>query len=687
MNTIIKSSTVLKFAIATVFAVGIFMFLPVLTTGNFSFVQSAHACCGDGDGGGGGGTPPSCQLSASPATIQQGQSATLSWWSTNAIDASINQGIGSVPSTGSHVVSPQVTTTYTATFSGQNGSVTCSKTVTVTTPPPAPTCSMTASPANIQQGQSSTLTWGSTNATSATINQGIGSVAVNGSRSISPQVSTTYTGTFSGAGGTVTCSATVTVTTPPPAPTCSMSVNPNAILAGGSATLTWNSDHTVSASIDNGIGSVALDGSRTISPTHTTVYTGTFIAQNGQHVTCTASLTVSPQPPPPPNPSCTLNVSPATVQSGGDVVISWTTQNATVVSLTGFGTVELNGSRTDYNLTHNKTYTLTATGGPNRIAITCSKTVTVTNVPPPPPPPTCTLSGNHDTIVRGDAVVLTWTSSHANSATISSVGSIALNGSTTVYPQNTTTYTATFVGQNNQQVTCSDTVYVNEPVYNTPSCTIYISNNYDQYNYNTNQYDNHGRPVVITWTSSNANSGSINNGIDSVALNGSRTVYPTQSTVYTATFVGQNNQQVTCSVTVNINTYIPPLSNPPPYITLAAVPYTGLDLGPVGTAIYWGFLIAWCLFAAYLIAIKRIHMTLYRWYKKALFGEEVHIHAAVEPSFAGFSQSDLVKLAGMLRGVVEGPTTYAGYISPKTSVSEDAADNFITSQINRTRRS
>lgn len=50
-----------------------------------------------------------------------------------------------------------------------------------------------------------------------------------------------------------------------------------------------------------------------------------------------------------------------------------------------------------------------------------------------------------------------------------------------------------------------------------------------------------------------------------------------------------------------------------PYVTLAAVPYTGLELGPVGTALYWGFLVLWCLLAAYLIAVKKVQNRIAAW--------------------------------------------------------------------------
>ena len=51
-----------------------------------------------------------------------------------------------------------------------------------------------------------------------------------------------------------------------------------------------------------------------------------------------------------------------------------------------------------------------------------------------------------------------------------------------------------------------------------------------------------------------------------------------------------------------------------PYVSLSAVPYTGLELGPVGTALYWGFLVLWCLIAAYLIAVKKVHYKIAAWF-------------------------------------------------------------------------
>jgi peptidoglycan-associated lipoprotein len=84
-------------------------------------------------------------------------------------------------------------------------------------PPAAPTASLTASPDTIDKGQSTTLNWQTSNATDISI-EGIGAVQPNGTQSVSPTDSTTYTLTAKGAGGTQTATARVTVNAPPPPP-------------------------------------------------------------------------------------------------------------------------------------------------------------------------------------------------------------------------------------------------------------------------------------------------------------------------------------------------------------------------------------------------------------------------------------------------------------------------------------
>src|SRR5581483_3761838 len=76
-------------------------------------------------------------------------------------------------------------------------------------PPPAakPTVSLQANPSSINKGDSSTLTWTSSNATSVTISPEVGAVTAEGSTKVTPSDSTTYTITASGPGGSADASA------------------------------------------------------------------------------------------------------------------------------------------------------------------------------------------------------------------------------------------------------------------------------------------------------------------------------------------------------------------------------------------------------------------------------------------------------------------------------------------------
>jgi peptidoglycan-associated lipoprotein len=95
-----------------------------------------------------------------------------------------------------------------------------------TTPPPPPPPgvsaarinSFTAEPRSIERGQSATLRWSIANATEMSLDQGLGTVAANGTRQVFPSNTTTYTLTGRGPGGTDTRSVTVEVSSPPPPP-------------------------------------------------------------------------------------------------------------------------------------------------------------------------------------------------------------------------------------------------------------------------------------------------------------------------------------------------------------------------------------------------------------------------------------------------------------------------------------
>jgi len=86
--------------------------------------------------------------------------------------------------------------------------------------PSAPTASLSANPNTLDQGQSTTLTWQTTNASDVSID-GIGPVDSSGSRQVTPADSTTYHLIAKGSGGTQDATARVTVNaaSAPPPPT------------------------------------------------------------------------------------------------------------------------------------------------------------------------------------------------------------------------------------------------------------------------------------------------------------------------------------------------------------------------------------------------------------------------------------------------------------------------------------
>ena len=258
---------------------------------------------------------PTVTFSASPTSIPNGQSSTLTWTSANATACS-GTGKGFSPSgpSGSIAVSPNVTTTYGITCTGAGGSASQSVAVAVTaaaqltvgmtvaaagttgttyvysTPSPnisaigaeasgnqgvviggpasnsatwwqvsfdddltgwatqgalapaspnAPTLSFSANPPSVAPGASSTLSWSSTNATSCS-GAGFSPSGASGSLLVSPTVSTTYSITCTGSGGSTAQSAAVTVN-PAPSFTWNQSLpvtfnNPAIVPFGGTET-------------------------------------------------------------------------------------------------------------------------------------------------------------------------------------------------------------------------------------------------------------------------------------------------------------------------------------------------------------------------------------------------------------------------------------------------------------------
>ena len=171
-------------------------------------------------------------------------------------------------------------------------------------PPAAPTLTFTATPTSITSGESSTLTWESSDADTCTASNGwAGSKALSGSESVSPTDTQTYSLDCSGEGGSVHKEVTVTVGSvpppPPEAPTLTLSASPTSITAGQQSTLSWTSTNADTCTAMGGwSGSKALSGDQTVTPSATATYTLSCSGAGGD-VSKQVTVTVTATPPPP----------------------------------------------------------------------------------------------------------------------------------------------------------------------------------------------------------------------------------------------------------------------------------------------------------------------------------------------------------------------------------------------------
>ncbi len=106
----------------------------------------------------------------------------------------------------------------------------------------------------------------------------------------------------------------------------------------------------------------------------------------GCHKKVVAPPPPSPPPPPPPAPTASISVSPSAIDPGQPATLTWTTANATSITIGGIGPVSASGSQA-VNPAASTSYTLTAQGPGGSVQASTRLTVN----PPPPPPPQATV--------------------------------------------------------------------------------------------------------------------------------------------------------------------------------------------------------------------------------------------------------------------------------------------------------
>jgi len=228
-------------------------------------------------------------FTSDPSAITAGQVTTLSWDVSGATSVTIDQGIGTVPSKGTKVLTPDETTTYTLTATNKGGSETAASTVTIKEASAPVINSFEANPETIGASGSSTLSWIISGATSASITPGVGDVSPNGITTVSPSTTTTYTITAANDTGSVTATATVTIAGGGKPFVKTFTADHLTVAIGQACILKWSVEGATAVMMDHGFGPVGLSGTRVVYPEATDTYVLTAINGEGETI---AELTI-----------------------------------------------------------------------------------------------------------------------------------------------------------------------------------------------------------------------------------------------------------------------------------------------------------------------------------------------------------------------------------------------------------
>jgi len=259
-------------------------------------------------------------------------------------------------------------------------------------PASPPSLSLSARPATVAAGESSTLTWESTGANECTASGAwSGSRATSGSEAVSDLTQTqVYSLSCTGDGGSTLrdvqiiveqSGEVVVLATEPPAseppaseppaseppasaPLLSLSASPATVAAGESSTLTWDSigadECTASGAWS---GSRATSGSEAVfNLTEPRVYSLSCTGSGGATI-LDVQITVEQSG----EVAVSLQVSATEVRIGAQIDLTWSSENADQCSASGdwSGDLSLQGTHTTASLSGDSTFRLTCTGGGN----------------------------------------------------------------------------------------------------------------------------------------------------------------------------------------------------------------------------------------------------------------------------------------------------------------------------------
>jgi hypothetical protein len=248
---------------------------------------------------------------------------------------------------------------------------------------------------------------------------------------------------------------------------------------------------------------------------------------------------------------------PTNINAGEVATLSWETEEASEVEISGLGKVRPSGAAT-VSPSQTTTYTLTARNQFGEV----STNVTV-RVTPPQAPRILRFAATPMEILPGESSTLIWEVDNATEVTIAGLGRVDLRGSSAVSPSDTATYTLTATNAQGQ-VTAQAVVTVAKPV----RILDFVAEP---------SRIRGGDPVTLKWQTENALEVYIT-GVGKVPANGSIVVKPLATTSYTLLAYGRRTQ-ATAFVLVKVGdgpANRPPVADAgPDFVTME--PETRLD--------------------------------------------------------------------------------------------------------------
>jgi len=454
-----------------------------------------------------------------------------------------------------------------------NGNTTnssCSVTITKKQQAQKPTVDLNANPSTVYEGESSTLTWTSTNASYCQASGGwSGQGGPSGSFSTGPLYqTTTYTLTCYGDGGSASDSVTVTVlkkSTPPPAVqygyNCNYSTGQCYYTTNGTFSslsecsnyctppvqpqTRYSCNQSTGQCYVNSAGQYtdlsSCQSSCQVPQTKYSCNTQTWQCladTSGQYNDLSSCQNNCKSPA---APTVDLRANPEIINKGQSSTLTWTSTNASYCNASGGWSGDHGPTSGSFTATPDKTTTYTLTCYGDGGSASDSVTITVNDTVP-----TVTINANPSLIDKGQVSTLTWTSTNASYCQASGAwsGNKNVYGSENVYPSTSSSYYITCYNSSGNYATAYTNITVRE-LYPIIDLSVYPST------------ITQGQTAILSWSGTNISSCTASSSLSSNFNgyrnpSGSEQTAPSQTTTYTLNCLGTNGQYVSDSVTLNV---------------------------------------------------------------------------------------------------------------------------------------